>query len=88
MATDISALAQRVQSAVAPNDAQVAKLIDVGEPLAAIIDAVEVGAEARATISSDLRAEVETVAAAELDAEDQQIVIDALTRLYPRSPHL
>ena len=81
MATDISALAQRVQSAVAPNDAQVAKLIDVGEPLAAIIDAVEVGAEARATISSDLRTEVEAMAATELDPEDQQIVSAALARM-------
>jgi len=56
---DAEKLAAALLATVAPGDALMRRLIDVGEPLAAIIDLMEKAATERAGVSAELLAEVE-----------------------------
>jgi len=75
-------LAAALLATVAPGDALMRRLIDVGEPLAAIIDLMEKAATERAGVSAELLAEVEQmVRDRDFDEVDARSVSEDLATL-------
>ena len=79
---DAEKLAAALLATVAPGDALMRRLIDVGEPLAAIIDLMEKAATERAGVSAELLAEVEQmVRDRDFDEVDARSVSEDLATL-------
>lgn len=79
---DADKLAAALLATVAPGDALMRRLIDVGEPLAAIIDLMEKAAAERARVSAQLLAEVEQmVRDGDFDEVDTHSVSEDLATL-------
>ena len=78
----IDDLATRLLATVAPGDALLRRLIDVGEPLAAIIDLMEKAATERVRVSAEVLAEVEQmVRDVDFDEVDTRSVSEDLATL-------
>lgn len=83
---DAEKLADSLFATVAPGDALMRRLINVGEPLAAIIDLMEKAAAEGAGLSAELLAEVEQmVLDGDFDEVDTRSVTEDLATLRRRA---
>jgi|GEM_PF-6935667 len=83
---DAEKLAASLFATVAPGDALMRRLINVGEPLAAIIDLMEKAAAEGAGVSAELLAEVEQmVLDGDFDEVDTRSVTEDLATLRRRA---
>ncbi|PQM44315.1 hypothetical protein [Mycobacterium talmoniae] len=79
-------LAARLSGAIAPRDAIMRRLIDVGEPVAAIIDLMEKAATERVAVPPELLAEVEQmIGDGDFDEVDARSVSEDVAVLRTRA---